>query len=97
MAVIPKNIAAGIYGRRPVVTRRRLSSLLDINDSDGIFRRRLLKLERSATFSPASQRSTSSDVINITGMTFSWIGFTRPLDSVAMMENGIWSPMFSAS
>jgi hypothetical protein len=35
--------------------------------------------------------STSSGVISVTGIAFSWIGSTMPLGSVVMIENSAWS------
>jgi hypothetical protein len=40
-----------------------------------------------------SHCSTSSGVISMTGIAFSWIGSTIALGSVVMIENSVWSPM----
>ena len=40
-----------------------------------------------------SHCSTSSGVISMTGIAFSWIGSTTAFGSVVMIENSVWSPM----
>src|SRR5260370_15735389 len=58
-----------------------------------IFGCRLLHFLRVVYGHATLHWSTSSGVISMTGIAFSWIGSTMPLGSVVMIENSVWSPM----